>query len=122
MIRNGMVISVLSYRDSTTNKTFIGCIIVQFNVWYLCILDIYGIGDPIQDANGYTYFNTVLSTKEYEIFDKNNINILNNHELILWSVGIALPCFWLNDVDKYYCFINDNGYGLNIPLNWSILT
>ena len=122
MIRTGMALSVLFYSDSKTNKTIIGCIISQCSSWYFCILDIYGPLHPIQDTNGYTYFNTELSSKEYEINDKNNLNVLNNHGLLLWSVGIALLCYWSNNKEKYYCFINEDGYSLNISLNWSILT
>ena len=82
MSRTGMAMSVFFYKDLTTSKTIIGCNILHYCVWYLCVLDIYGVVHPIQDANGYTYFNTILSTKEYKIHDKTQ-KLLKNHGLIL---------------------------------------
>ena len=121
LINHNKALSVLFFRDIKTNETVIGCMISQFCQWYYCVLDIYGVLDPIQDQNGYTYFNTVLSSKEYTTKDKTK-NMLNSEELSFWSVGIALPCYWSTNGAKLYCFLNEDGYSLNSSYNWSIIS
>ena len=121
VIASQQVLSCLFYKDTTTNCTLLGAMILQVNTWYFCIITITECRDYIDDINGYTYFIIELSDKEYQILDRTAKHVLG-HNIVLWKTGLALPCYWRDKQDKYYCFITDDGYTLDGKYNWTIIT
>ena len=117
-IKTDSVLSVLYYKHKTTNSTVIASMILQVQTWYLCVINIISPENSTADIEGYTYFQICLSDDDYKIKDQSS-KIINENEMILWKVGLALPCYWKNSYLNYFCFVTNDGYTLNSILSIS---
>ena len=120
-INNQLVLSMLYYKDISSNSTIIGMMVAQFNTWFLCLVEIDQSETLLDDPYGYTYYRIQLTSKEYVISDRaSRTNI--DHNISLWKTGIGLPCYWKDSSTQYYTMLTDDGYNLNDNLSWSLIT
>jgi len=116
-INNGEVISSLFYLDGNTHCTIIGCMILQVQVWYLCVIHIPDPLDYFIDEFGFTYFQIELCEDEYVIENRYDKNVLNSN-IKLWKQGLILPSCRFQPNQYYFCLITDDGYTLTERLHW----
>ena len=95
--------------------------ILQAQMWYLCVYMIVDAEKSEVDDKGFVYFPIQLTDEEYYVEERNN-KLVTSSDIKLWKQGLMLPGYWLTSPIPYYTFITDDGYSFNEWLEWSITT
>ena len=120
-IEHGNIFSVMFFKDISTQTTIIGSMIKHSKEWYLCPISIDSTIECVLDEIGFTYFVISLTNTEYEMTERNT-PFNSVHNILLWNVGLAIPCYWSNGPRNTFAFITEDGYTLSQNLDWILIT